>query len=499
MTGRESPDSARTAVGAETRARRLLPFAAATMLCVVAVAASRPVDEVELAIAVAVGFMAAPLVIFVPWQRLPSVLGVLPALVFIVAVAILREATGGPVAGVGPLALLPVLWLGLYGTRQQLAIAVPATALVFFAPIVIEGAPKYPTNHWGVGVVYVAMALLIGPNVQRLIGRIKAQTADARRNEREISRMADVARQLSSGEGTRRDVCAAACEIGDSAFALLWEPDGDGRLAATASAGVDLPRMVVDPARERAAVLTVFRTAQPVFVPEMAAEPSINPRLRELVGGVVSVLFQPVLRHGDPVGVLVVGWRERVDHEEHRIRMLVGLLAAEAGIAIERADLLTRLEALADTDELTGLPNRRAWNRELDVAISTAGRRESPLCVALIDVDRFKELNDASGHQAGDRLLKAAAAAWRSTLRPADVLARPGGDEFTLVLPDCDLDRAGVVLERLREATPGSRTCSIGVAQWDGDEPSDQLLRRVDEALYAAKEGGRDRIVAAHD
>jgi diguanylate cyclase (GGDEF)-like protein len=197
------------------------------------------------------------------------------------------------------------------------------------------------------------------------------------------------------------------------------------------------------------------------------------------------------------VGVLVVGWGERVDHEEHRLRVLIELLAAEAGIAIERADLLTRLEELADTDELTGLPNRRAWNRELDVALSTADRRKTPLCVALIDVDHFKQLNDQSGHQAGDRLLKSAAAAWRSALRPADVLARPGGDEFTLVLPDCDIDRAGVVLERLREATPGSRTCSIGVAQWDRAEASEELVARVDEALYAAKQGGRDRVVLA--
>jgi len=131
------------------------------------------------------------------------------------------------------------------------------------------------------------------------------------------------------------------------------------------------------------------------------------------------------------------------------------------------------------------------------VAISTAQRRDTPLCVALIDVDHFKQLNDMSGHQAGDRLLKSAAASWRSALRPADVLARPGGDEFTLVLPDCDLDHASVVLERLRAATPAGRTCSIGVAQWDRREAAEHLVARVDEALYAAKQGGRDRVVLA--
>ena len=88
---------------------------------------------------------------------------------------------------------------------------------------------------------------------------------------------------------------------------------------------------------------------------------------------------------------------------------------------------------------------------------------------------------------------------WRicSTLRPADILARPGGDEFTLILPDCDIDRARAVLERLRQATPRDNTCSIGVAQWDGGEASQELIARADEALYGAKEGGRDQVVSA--
>jgi len=192
-----------------------------------------------------------------------------------------------------------------------------------------------------------------------------------------------------------------------------------------------------------------------------------------------------------------VAWHGVIDYDESRVRVLVGLLAAEAAIAIQRADLMTRLEELADTDDLTGLPNRRGWNRELEIALSTAQRRRSALCIALIDVDRFKVVNDAHGHLAGDRLLKEAAASWRSTLRPADILARPGGDEFTLILPDCDTERATTVLERLRQATPREHTCSIGVAQWDGGEASQELITRADDALYDAKEAGRDRVVSA--
>jgi diguanylate cyclase (GGDEF)-like protein len=477
--------------------RRIAPFVAVALLGAIVTLLGGPVDGGEFAIGCGLGALAGALVVLLPWHRLPSWAGIAPALVFLAAVAFLRDAAGGPLTGLGGLVLLPVLWFALYGTRRQLAVVIPAIGLTFLLPIVLVGGPEYPGSQWRAVVLYVALAALVGENVLRIITRMRAQADEARRREVEIARVADVARRLSTGEGTRRDVCAAACEIGDAAWAVLWEPDGAGRLALTASAGVEVAPLVVDPARERAAVLTAFRTAGPIFVEDASAADGLNPRLHEQLPGQGSILFQPVLRRGEPAGVLVVSWHGTVDVEESRVRVLVGLLAAEAAIAIQRADLMTRLEELADTDELTGLPNRRGWNRELEIALSTAQRRRSPLCIALIDVDRFKIVNDAHGHLAGDRLLKEAAAAWRSTLRPADILARPGGDEFTLILPDCDIDRARTVLERLRQATPRENTCSIGVAQWDGGEASQELIARADEALYGAKEGGRDQVVSA--
>jgi diguanylate cyclase (GGDEF)-like protein len=344
--------------------------------------------------------------------------------------------------------------------------------------------------------MFVAVSLLIGPIVQRLIVHVRAQATAARRREREIARVAEVARRLSTGEGTRRDVCAAACEIGGSAVAVLWEPGEDGKLASTAAAGIELPQLEIEPGSEASGAATAFNTGAPQFVADAAVDPSVNKRLLDLVAPNGSVLFQPVLRRAEPVGVLVLVWADRVYYDEDRLGLMFGLLAAEAAIAIERADHLATIEELADTDELTGLPNRRSWNRELEVALAGAQRRGSGLCVALIDVDHFKALNDSRGHQAGDRLLKEAAAAWRSTLRPPDILARPGGDEFALVLPDCDLARARTVLERLRAATPRESTCSIGVAEWDKSEPAERLVERVDSALYEAKQSGRDRVVA---
>ena len=151
---------------------------------------------------------------------------------------------------------------------------------------------------------------------------------------------------------------------------------------------------------------------------------------------------------------------------------------------------------LARTDALTGVANRRAWDDELPRELTRAARSATPLCVALLDLDHFKDYNDRHGHQAGDRLLKAAAAAWQSRLRKTDLLARYGGEEFAVLLPDCGLDVGMEIAERLRTAQPEG-TCSIGVAAWDGHEAAAHLVARADRALYAAKEGGRDRSCAA--
>jgi diguanylate cyclase (GGDEF)-like protein len=151
---------------------------------------------------------------------------------------------------------------------------------------------------------------------------------------------------------------------------------------------------------------------------------------------------------------------------------------------------------LARTDALTGVANRRAWDDELPRELARAARSGTPLCVALLDLDHFKAYNDRHGHQAGDRLLKAAAAAWQGKLRRSDLLARYGGEEFAVLLPDCGLDSGMEIAERLRTAQPEG-TCSIGLAAWEGHETATQLLARADRALYAAKEGGPDRSCAA--
>jgi diguanylate cyclase (GGDEF)-like protein/PAS domain S-box-containing protein len=161
----------------------------------------------------------------------------------------------------------------------------------------------------------------------------------------------------------------------------------------------------------------------------------------------------------------------------------------------ERENLLVEVEALARSDSLTGLPNRRALDEQLPREMARARRAESDLCLGIVDLDHFKAYNDTHGHLAGDEMLRRCAMAWDSELRGEDTIVRFGGEEFLVVLPDTSPEQATVILERLRAATPAGQTCSAGLACWDYAETAEDLVGRADSALYRAKAAGRDQVV----
>jgi len=170
-------------------------------------------------------------------------------------------------------------------------------------------------------------------------------------------------------------------------------------------------------------------------------------------------------------------------------------------------DAMQRLELLATHDELTGLPNRRYMYDWMAHEVARSSRSGVPMCIAIIDLDHFKRVNDTLGHAVGDQVLRVFTCAARAVLRDGDVLARWGGEEFLLVMPDTSVAAALSALERLRshiaqqaswvDCPLGRVTFSAGLTLQEEGQSLDVTAHRADDALYEAKRRGRDRVVTA--
>jgi diguanylate cyclase (GGDEF)-like protein len=167
-----------------------------------------------------------------------------------------------------------------------------------------------------------------------------------------------------------------------------------------------------------------------------------------------------------------------------------------------------RLEEMATTDKLTGAANRQVFDMLFDQALKYSNRRGVQLSTIMFDIDRFKRVNDTYGHPVGDRILKAVAQIAKSQIRDSDILCRWGGEEFLVILADCDIQQAKNVAEKIRGAIENEKsvihkgravsvTASFGVARSLADNDKVDLIKRVDEALYAAKKKGRNRVELA--
>jgi diguanylate cyclase (GGDEF)-like protein/PAS domain S-box-containing protein len=174
---------------------------------------------------------------------------------------------------------------------------------------------------------------------------------------------------------------------------------------------------------------------------------------------------------------------------------------AEYQSRLEQA--VTQLEEMALTDSLTGLRNKASFEARIDEEISRARRYLLPLSLLMIDIDHFKKINDDFGHPVGDEVLERIADILREGARPSDFIARYGGEEFVLILPNTDAQGAYYVAERMRETVeaaipqPRGLTISAGVASLTPGESGRSLLERADEALYRAKNAGRNRVSVA--
>jgi diguanylate cyclase (GGDEF)-like protein len=311
--------------------RRAWPFLG--LMAVGFVAIPLPPESGEPAVIVAAGVALALVVLSaatVPWGRIAAAYQVLPMLGCLVVVGLLRDSEGGAVSGVGPMALVPVFWCAMYGSRGQLVVVLAGVAAVFAVPAAMIGSPHYPVTEWERAILWSVSGLVFGLAVQSLVARIREQ-----------------AQQLA---------------------------------------------------------------------------------------------------------------------------------------------------ALADTDPLTGLANRRLWDEAVLREAARARRLGEPLCVALLEVDGFKRLSDVHGVPAADRFLRKLATRWSAQLRNIDVLARVDGDRLGLLLPGLHLSEAETVAARLQSVVPNEQAVSVGLVVTDGREHPGDLVVRADEELSGAK---RTRAVAS--
>ena len=236
-----------------------------------------------------------------------------------------------------------------------------------------------------------------------------------------------------------------------------------------------------------------FRTGEILICPDSENDARVDRDACRTVGArslIVVPLFEgdvsvpPVA--ADVKGVLLI-YSSAVDAFRDDEIQILTLLANMIGAALGRAALMERLTNQAGTDELTGLPNRRAWYEQLERALASARRNREPLSVVILDLDGFKEINDLRGHAAGDLLLKTVSECWTRELRSTDLLGRIGGDEFGVIVEQTA--KAGVLemIARLDHAIAGHHHASVGLAVWDGKEEAITLVARADDDMYELK------------
>ena len=193
-----------------------------------------------------------------------------------------------------------------------------------------------------------------------------------------------------------------------------------------------------------------------------------------------------------------VSWQDLCDRADELLKPTLRLSNDMSHSYAEVLQQMTHLASFAElrADPLTGINNRRAFDESLEAAVAAQSRYPAPLSLAMIDVDRFKLVNDTNGHLFGDRMLQELAQLLRANVRECDLLARYGGEEFAILMPRTNLSEACNLAERLRVTVANSMplTVSVGLAAWENGDLASALVARADSALYAAKSAGRNNV-----
>ncbi|MBK1681092.1 hypothetical protein CKO20_12005 [Rhodocyclus tenuis] len=352
----------------------------------------------------------------------------------------------------------------------------------------------------------VAGAVAAGRDVTRL-RRAQLELEETNREIRALRQMTDLLQAAPSLEEAYTVIRNSMDTLfPHSAGACFMRDDDSEQLRRTAFWGEAQPPSISIDVGD----CWALRTARTYAAP---AGPSLVPRCPHSGDESTACLCIPLHLHEQSLGVIYLGASAAESsglHHERRLR-LANMAADSISLALANLRLRDSLRAQSLSDPLTGLFNRRFMEETLARELSRLSRISRPMAVAMVDVDRFKDFNDAFGHEAGDLVLQKIAGVMLAFRRGMDVACRYGGEEFVLILPEISVDAARERFEEFRraiaalalefegQALPGI-TVSIGVAFFPQQGTSSaELIRAADRALYAAKRAGRNRVVLADE
>ncbi|HST14833.1 MAG TPA: sensor domain-containing diguanylate cyclase [Gaiellaceae bacterium] len=427
-------------------------------------------------------------------RRLPVNALLLLPLLCDALVALLREAQGGAQSGYAALLVLPVVWVAFVGSRRSVLLVVAALAATLATPIVVVGAPSYPSTGWRGALLLTLVSAIVGlvtehgVRTTRRHGENEAQRA--RMLDRLVRTHTAIAMSDSGFEDLLRTVVEEALALTGADAAVVELPEGRD-MVYRAVAGTAGPFYGLRLPQDGSASGYCLATVEPLVVPDAYSDDRVDQEACREVGA-RSLVVVPLIHAGRPAGVLKIysAAPGAVGVNEARV---LGLLGNVIGTGLARAELLSTMTEHASTDALTGLANRRSWDDQLTRAIAHAERTHETLSVAVCDVDGLKEINDRRGHAAGDELLRGIADRWRADARAADLIARIGGDEFAVLLPGADEAGAHDVVDRLIGVLPDGTLVSFGIAEWDLREDGVSLMARADLRMYDEKRRSKSR------
>lgn len=343
-----------------------------------------------------------------------------------------------------------------------------------------------------------------------LTDRQKRMQEDAQRRIVELRDLYELGLRLSSSTDLQEvyatiiEYATALTETPAGSIAILDENAGEMTLAAAKGFSADFSSLQRWKLRQGGLTSYILNQEEPVILADVGSlkEP-VNPAL--VVEGVKSIIATPLLVRGKIIGILYVDDFNYRKFEGNEASIL-GLLAGYAALAIEKMKLLDDTRKMAITDGLTGLNNQQEFIKRLEDETSRAQRYRRALSIVELDIDYFKSYNDKHGHLAGNDLLRRLAQTVADNSRATDTCARTGGEEFAIIMPETDYLEAVKLAERLRvmietmgfglKGQQQGVTVSMGVASCpEHGKTATELYHAVDQALYRAKEAGRNRVV----